>query len=114
VRGIRDGLVIAPAVITTALRDASGLLSIHQVAHLMNLSPSQVYGWLSCGLPISHKREGRGNDKIRVDADVLRAWLEDYKPSVWIQEETDGLLCTKTEYQKRLGMCQNMLERWGL
>ena len=112
-KGFGAGMVKVPAIITPALRDATGPLSIRQAARLLNLSGAQVYGWFDRGLPVVRLRQGRGNDKVRVDAATLREWLKENQPTVWIQEETDGLLCTRSEYLQRLGMCQNMLERWG-
>lgn len=111
-KGFGAGMVKVPAIITPALRDATGPLSIGQAARLLNLGAGQVYGWFERGLPVVRLRQGRGNDKVRVDAAALREWLKENQPTVWIQADEDGLLCTRSEYLQRLGMCQNMKKRW--
>ena len=113
-KGFGAGMVKVPAIVTPALRDATGPLGLVQVSEMMCLSKAQVYGWLGAGLPVTRLRRGPGNVKITVDAAELRAWLEEHKPAVWMPVTGDDLLCTRSEYRERLSMCQNMLDRWGL
>ncbi len=107
-------MVKVPAIITPALRAATGPLSIRQAARLLNLSGAQVYGWFDRGLPVVCLRQGRGNDKVRIDAAELRAWLTEAKPTVWVPKHEDDLACDPDEYQRRQAAGRAMLERWGL
>jgi len=114
VKGAGAGLVLQAASITPALRDAEGPLSIGQAAKLLNLSTVQIYNWTRHGLPVTRVHLGRGNDKIRIDAAELRAWLTEAKPTVWVPKHEDDLACDPDEYQRRQMAGRAMLERWGL
>ena len=119
-KGAGASLVLQAASITPALRDAEGPLSIGQAAKLLNLSTVQIYNWTRHGLPVTRVHLGRGNDKIRIDAAELRAWLTEEKPTVteekptvWVPKHEDDLACDPDEYQRRQAAGRAMLERWG-
>jgi len=113
-KGFGAGLVLQAASITPALRDAEGPLSIGQAAKLLNLSTVQIYNWTRHGLPVTRIHLGRGNDKIRIDAAELRAWMREEKPTMWVPKHEDDLACDPDEYQRRQAAGRAMLERWGL
>lgn len=113
-KGVGAGLVLQVANITPALRDAEGPLSIRQAARLLNLSGNQVYNWMRHGLPFTREHCGKGNDKIRVDAAALRAWMREARPTVWMTDIGDCLACDPEERERRQKAVYAMLERWGL
>ena len=113
-KGAGAGLVLQVARVTQALRDASGPLSIREAARLLNLSNAQVYNWMRTGLPFSRIHCGRGNDKVRIDAAVLRTWMQEARPTVWMPDMADCLDCDPEERERRQMAVWAMLERWGL
>jgi len=114
VKGEGAGLVLQVASITPALRDAEGPLSIRQAARLLNLSNNQVYNWMRHGMPFTRLKCGKGNDKVRLDAAELRAWMRETCPTVWMADTGDCLACEPEERQRRQAAVYAMLERWGL
>ena len=113
-KGVGAGLVLQVAHVTPALREASCPLSIREAARLLNLSNNQVSNWMRQGLPFVRISCGRGNDKVRVDAAALRAWMHEARPTVWVTDTGDGLDCDPAEFQKRQMAVYAMLDRWGL
>ena len=113
-KGAGAGMVLRVASITPALREASGPLSIRQAARLLNLSNAQVYNWMRTGLPFTREHCGKGNDKIRVDAAALRAWMREARPTVWMTDTGDGFDCDPAEFQRRQTAVWAMLDRWEL
>ena len=113
-KGAGAGLVLQVARVTPALREASGPLSIQEAARLLNLSNAQVYNWMRTGLPYVRLKCGRGNDKVRIDAAVLRTWMQEARPTVWMPDMADCLDCDPEERERRQKAVWAMLERWGL
>lgn len=107
--GRPGGMIQREIVVTPALQAASGVLSMRQVAGMLEISYSQLYRWISEWMPIISA--GRA---FRLDAEALRVWMRSRRPWAWVPRVDDGLVWGDAEYDRRLAACRQMLERWGV
>lgn len=111
-KGENSGLVLRVARATLTLLEADGLLTIGQAARLLRLSNNQVYHWIRTGLPFIPK--GGNRRGAAIDAAVLRAWLAETRPMVWVPERNGADLdCEPEEFRRRRAAVYAMLDRWG-